>query len=513
MTQYEVQRAAGDPWPNRCAQHAYALREALVDSSKAQPNTKDLAYWAEKLAVQLKDDNSYANDLSASMDEAWTQAKKLGLVATQVPEIPAAPAPAAPLTVDLLAASDPVVKGAANLKSLHTEPHAGASLQVLFDDKEAPNSPLLCTFTASHAHCAQLSGDVASQDGLRLLGSSDDESDVLVFAGTRGASGVFRSQTGEKVESGGFSGYAAKDGFSSVLVWDEASKDIRLTRKNGKDSRKQSIGVPESRLKMVSPYAGAQLMWNHLVVRGANRFGEQWLSVADVQSAEPGLTALQDVGSLAEPGGAEGKPDDIPPLTGCRTPKTTVIRARGEKSEFLSFLINGKWTKPVTVLGTGGTLSCRRSEASIARVDQPPGGENRLETAITHARCTAASCQIERMKLDQFLKGELTLAPTATVAAADVDGKLLVVWDAGERGGLRMRLAPSDRIAKAPDVIIFDDLVKEGVVQKASTIFDVRLYSREKFAVLMLATSAGLYTIRVDSDGKFAPIKVESSAD
>ncbi len=67
-----------------------------------------------------------------------------------------------------------------------------------------------------------------------------------------------------------------------------------------------------------------------------------------------------------------------------------------------------------------------------------------------------------------------------------------------------MRVAPPDKIAKTPDVILFDDLIKDGQVQKASTLFDARLYSRERFAVLVLSTSGGTFLIRIDSEGKFA---------
>jgi len=93
------------------------------------------------------------------------------------------------------------------------------------------------------------------------------------------------------------------------------------------------------------------------------------------------------------------------------------------------------------------------------------------------------------------------------LTAGDLDGKLLVVWGAGEVGGLRMRLAPADKISKAPDIIVFDDLMKQGAVQKTSTLSDARLFTRERFAVLLLSTSSGTFALRIDPEGKTTPIK------
>jgi hypothetical protein len=44
-----------------------------------------------------------------------------------------------------------------------------------------------------------------------------------------------------------------------------------------------------------------------------------------------------------------------------------------------------------------------------------------------------------------------------SVAAVDVDGKLLVVWQAGDRGGLRMRMGEPDKLARAASVVVLDD--------------------------------------------------------
>jgi hypothetical protein len=386
-------------------------------------------------------------------------------------------------------------------------------LRFLVEDKEVPNSPFICTVNAAQpaAKCSSLSADVAStQHGFRLLGTADDDADPLVFAGKNGAEGVFRAQSGEKVDAATtYGGYAAKEGMTSLLTWDEASRQLRLVRKPAGKARSMTPATGEPKVTVGNPYYDSQLLWNQLVFRGLNHFKELWLAAAEVSTGEPAVGAVSEIGQIAE-GGVADKPGEasIPQISGCRVAKALVVRARGERSEFLSFFVAGRWTKPVQAPGVGGTLSCRKAEAAITRVELAKG-DNSLETAIVHHRCTPAACQADNIKMDQFLKGEVGLAPKALVLAADVDGKLVVVWGAGDYGGIRMRVAPPDKISKAPDVILFDDLIKDGQVQKASTLFDAKLYSRERFGVLVLSTSGGTFLIRIDSEGKYAPMPVE----
>ncbi len=72
-----------------------------------------------------------------------------------------------------------------------------------------------------------------------------------------------------------------------------------------------------------------------------------------------------------------------------------------------------------------------------------------------------------------------------------------------------MRLAKADQIEKAEDVILFDDMVKDGQVGKLSTLFDLRLFSRDGFAILLMNTVAGVHALRIDAGGKVAPVAVK----
>lgn len=510
MTQAEVSRVAagGEPWPERCAKPSYELREALVAASKAQEGKKDLASWSEKLATALKSDLAFQQDLSEVLDQTWDAAAKEGLKAGSPPIAPTKPpAPAAPLTVDAFSSGMPFIKTSIDLAGLGLESHPATAVRFLIEDKDGSDRYQLCAIspTTAAAKCGSLPASVlASPVGLQLLGTAEDDSDPLVFAGRKGSEGVFRSGSGEKIgAASSLGGYAAKDGFSAILAYDEAGRRLEFFRKAGSAAAQRLPVTVE--LKPNDPTRDAQLLWGRLVYRGSNSFHEMWLGSLDVRGT--GAKASQ-IGLLAEGGPAQPESADAAPeISGCKSSGATVVRVRGKQSEFLSFFVGERWTKPVQVVGVGGTLNCRKAEASITRVDVPKT-EGMLRTVITQHRCTPAACTTETITLGDLLKGELALAPVASVIAAELDGKVVVVWSGADRGGLRMRVAPMREIANAPDVIVLDDLVKDGAVQKTSTLSEVRLVSREKHAVLFLSTSKGTYALRIERDGTFAPIKV-----
>ncbi len=505
MTQADVSRVAAgtEPWPDRCAKHALELHEALVAASRTQEGSADLGSWAEKLATSLHTDAAFQQDLSDVIDQTWAAAAKEGLSATKLATMPAPPpAPAAPLTIDSFAGGKPIVKSATDLKALGLELDPASAVRFLFEDKDGPDRYLLCSIpgTDNRGSCGTLPAAVlASPVGLQLLGTADDDSDVLVFTGNRGSEGVFRSGSGDRIGAATcLGGYAAKDGFSALLAYDEAARRLELIRKTG-TSPAQTLPVTTD-LKLADPQRDAALLWNHMVYRGTNSYNETWLGAIDVRGSAAGPGAPSQIGLLAEPGPAQPEADSPVEITGCKSSGLTVARVRGRQSEFLTFLVGDRWTKPVQVVGYGGTLNCRKAEASITRVDIPRS-EGMLKTVITQHRCTPAACSTESVSLEDMLKGELLLAPVASVLAAELDGKLLVVWTGGDRGGIRMRLAPIKDIAKTPDQIFFDDLVKDGQVQKTSTVSDMRLVSREKYAVLFMSTQAGTFAVRIDRDG------------
>jgi hypothetical protein len=518
MTLPEAQRApdGGKPWPDRCTNLGHALHEAIKNAGRAQKDGKDLAHYSEALAKLLKEPTSYAADLSEAADGAWESAAKEGVKAAPNKNVAPPPPAAKALTVDALAKIEPLSKTSFNLKSLFTEPHPGGPLRILIDEKGLPGSPFICTFSgggaAAAAKCASLPPALAqSQHGYRLLGTSDDDAAPLVFAGKRGSSGVYRADSAEPIASiYSYGGYSAKDGSSAVLGWNEAKDELMLIRKPAGGAKQEKALKPDFRLGNF--YYSAQVLWDHVLLRGVTKEEERRLFAQTVaRASEEGVGELTNVGELPEAGLIEGGPDEPPHIAGCRTKEALIVRVKGYNNEFMSFLVGGKWSEPILVPSIGGTLSCRKAEAAITRVDVA-GLDAPWKTSVVHRRCTSAGCNFEEnVRMEPLLNTMFDFAPreARVIGAADVEGKLLLVWAAGERGGVRMRLAPADQMMKAEDVILFDDLVKDGKVQKLSTLFDLRVLSREGFGIVVLSTVAGIHAVRVDPDGKTAPVAIE----
>ena len=507
----EPQRApaGGHAWPGRCASLSYALSEALKDGGKAAKGEKDLAFWAEALAKQLKEGTSFTADLGENLTHTWEEADKARLPATAGPEQPPTPALPHPLDADSLARGTPLTKAPFSLKSLYTDLHPNQKLHFLVDEKSIPQSPFLCTITGQKAQCATLPKAITdTHQGVRLLGTADDEAAPLIFAGKRGNAGVYRADTGEQVDRiFSYGGHAAKDGFSALLGWNESDEELRLIRKASSDAKKDTTLLkPDFRIG--NYYYNAQVLWDHVLLRGVTKSNSRRLFAQSLTRGDK-LGEPVDVGELSEAGLHDGGPDEPPHISGCRTAEIMVVRVKGYDNEFVSFLVNGKWSTPVLVPATGGTLSCRKADAAITGV-YPSGQDSAWKTTVEQRRCTTAGCTYDEIRMEQLLSGQLEFSPKESRAvAADLDGKMLVVWSAGDRGGVRMRLGAADQIAKAEDVIVFDDLVKDGKVQSLSTLFDMRIFSREGYAILVMSTVSGVHAVRITADGKFAPLAIE----
>lgn len=507
----EARAAEGDkPWPKRCAGYATDLRDALKAAGRAKKDGKDLAAFVDALGKKIQENDAFAADLAAQITEAWQQAGVEGVEAAPGVDVPNPPELAKPLTADALGAKEPLSKTSFQLKSALTEAHPGGAMRVLIQDDAAPASPFLCTFTraSKQATCRALPGSLKGvKHGLRLLATTEEDAEPLVFAGNRGDAGVYRSDTGDLVEKRySYGGWATSDGYSSVLGWDEEKRAPLLIRKIANSEPDRTLLEPEFRVG--NAYYSTQLVFDQVLLRGVDKEQRRRFYAQKVPKTGPFKLAPIDVGELEEAGRIEGGPDEPPHIAACRTKDVLVVRVKGYTQDFMSFLADGTWSAPTSPGFGGGVLSCHGKGAAVTRVEVA-GSDKPWKTGFTQAQCSSAGCSKTRVSLEKFLGGMLQFAPREhKVDAVDLDGKLLVVWAAGERGGVRMRLAPPGEIERAKDVIVFDDLVKQGQVDKLSTLFDLRLFSREGFAILLLSTVAGVHAIRVEADGSFAPVEL-----
>jgi hypothetical protein len=77
---------------------------------------------------------------------------------------------------------------------------------------------------------------------------------------------------------------------------------------------------------------------------------------------------------------------------------------------------------------------------------------------------------------------------------------VLVVWAGGERGGVRMRLAPLASLADTPDVVLLDDLGPDG----RSALQGVRAVAVPEGGVVLMATKNGVFSTRIGPEGVVA---------
>jgi hypothetical protein len=517
MTMNDVERTlegSDKPWPISCANLGHSVNEILRNAGMAESGKKDLAASAETLAKSLNEGSSLTADLSDAVDTAFDQAKEAKIETIAGVSAPKAPLPQRPLSATYLATVEPLSRASFTLKGAFTDAHPAGALRMLVEEKGVDKSPFLCTFDPKTptVRCKTLPKSIAEGHGLRLLGTADDDSAPLVFAGDRGTAGVFRADTGEKIDAMySYGGYAKKDGSSAVLGYNGRDHDLLITRRTAAGTLPR-VKI-EVDFELGNLFYSSQLLWDAMLLRGVSKQDDRKLYAASLDMRGEPFKDLGPVGVLPEPGLIAGGADEPPHISGCRTDKATIVRVKGYSNDFMSFLIAGKWTPPISPEITGGILSCHGAEAVITRLE-PAGEDKAWKTSITQAQCTSAGCRGAVVAMEKFLKGRYEFGPRDYhVDAVDLDGKLLVVWAAGDRGGVRMRLAKADQIERAEDQILFDDMVKDGQVGKLSTLFDLRLFSRDGFAILLMNTVAGVHALRIDAGGKVAPVTVAWGGD
>jgi len=512
MTQAAAKRAAAkgkaETWPERCASYGHALAEALKDASRDEGPRQELAQAAAELATQLGEGDAVVTDLTKELEQIFALGATANMERVAVPDVPAPPEPASPLTVDGLNAP-PLSDKPFELDSLHADVHPGSTLRLLVDAKGMERSPALCELHSREptATCKPLPAEVAkaTHGGFGLLGTAAKKAAPLVFAGRGGSDGVFRADSGRLVAQAECrGGHVTADGVATVLAWNDVTRRLGLVRDQGKRAVPYPVTVPQSKLELKDPLSNAHLLWGQLVLRGTNRFDELWLFAAEVRPTGPAMGPLVPVGRLPGTEAQQG-PEGVR-FSGCQSAKATVLRVDDGRVQFLSFLIDERWTKPVKLNQTGGKLGCQGAEATVAAVVSAPH-MSAVHTRIAHHRCTPASCRSQVTTVEKMLKGEPALVPGSQLDVADLDGKLLVVWGAGERGGVRMRLAPAAEIGAAPDVVLYDNLLEGGRVQAVSTLRDLRVLSRPGFAVLLLSTKTGVHAIRIEPGGKTRQVR------
>jgi hypothetical protein len=177
---------------------------------------------------------------------------------------------------------------------------------------------------------------------------------------------------------------------------------------------------------------------------------------------------------------------------------TFVARLSAENHDALTFRDEGGAFSPPVRVPSDGALACE--DGGAAWVVPVTGVWTESPPALV--RCTRDGCE------QRVVRAEATDRATPEHRArfskgGILGGKLLVVWSAGESGGIRMRLAPPEAFDSTDDVVVFDDRI-EGDRLVAPAISAIRLFVRPRFALLLLASGHEVLAVRIEADGSFA---------
>ncbi|MEO7113030.1 MAG: hypothetical protein ABI183_21510 [Polyangiaceae bacterium] len=502
-------------WPGRCATYASAVVEALHSSDDTSP----LVQSATKLADALKVGPTNPT-LGTALDDAWRDAEKISLnaiAADQVGGVTAPPKPITALTVEKLPLDSRILTEPFSLASLSIEPTPSTTLRFLIDEKDLKSGPTLCEMppNAKTITCKKIPAPAAQfSPALRLWGTTEDGSTPFVFVGDHGRDGIFRADTGavveEKLQNGAYGIDARKDGSYAMLVWKDQSPQTRLEVVSpgaGADGARKETALFD-REKAGNPYYNTALFWDYVInkqyVSGHDDDGIR-LFVRNI-AADGSVGAPLDIGRVGQYSLVEGG-DEPPHIRGCRDGDSMVIRVKGANREYFSFLVAGKWTQPVEGDSLGGDLVCRGNQALVT------GVESRGEKVgdVYRTRCDATTCKTDTVQWSDLFAHNDDIWPASTTAihASDVGGKVAVVWQAGQLGGLRIRVAAADLLARAEDVVVFDDRMQDGILKPDSTLLETNMLSHGDTTLLFVRVVLGVFVFKVEASGALTPVKVE----
>ena len=491
-----------DPaWPAACAGQAFALQE--------HSGSTPLGDAAKALAVALKSDATATADLRAQVEPVFREAAALKLEAKPATDVTPAPKPAVPLfSSEAFRALPKFLSGSFSLTSVRDVPSSGQKIHFLIDQHDMPEGPVLCTATSTEpsVSCLKVPPAVATlSPGLRLLGTTDNGARPFYFAGDRGQLGIFPPEGRGAIDAAVTLGASARaDGSIALLLRRDTGKDVRLVVHPAK-----GVAIERSLLQPtdLDPAGQVGLSWDWVIYKGAAKAGTpSHLFARKIEGAPGAASPAIDVGELDEPAPAD-KADKDTPIVVCRTEDAMSVRVRGARVDTMALFAGGRWGSPVKLSTRGGALTCRGIEAVTTSIEHAIEADKDYAT-VSQSRCNSSGCTPYSVPLKQMLAGvgEIVPADASGIVAADVGGKLAILWNGGPLGGLRLRFGAPDRIKDAVDTIVADG--REGAGEaKLSTFVGLKVLPGNGFAIVLVNTTAGVKAFRLDGEGHMAALQ------
>lgn len=483
-------------WPGSCATHAFQIKEHAGDTP--------LGAAAEALGKALRADANATADLSKEVDQLWAEAKNAKVVAKPPANAPAAPKAAVPMyTAEQFRSLPKVLSSTFSLGNVREEPSSGAKIHFLVDQKDMPEGPVMCTIAPAEAaiKCVKTPAQVATlSPGLRLVGTTDDGARPFYFAGDRGQLGIFPADGKHAIAAAIAYGASARaDGSIVFAARKEGAKDVRLIHQPAVGPTTEQLLLQPSEFDAPGHMT---LGWDWFIHRSVGKTGTPshlWARKIEGSLVRPAV----DVGEIDDMAPMDKAERDVAQVSICKGDEALAVRVRGQRTDAIAFYANGRWAAPVKAPTHGGALTCRGLEAVATTVDHTPGDKD--YPIITQAKCNTSGCATTKVEMRTMLAGmgEIAPADATSSAAADVGGKLMLVWNGGLAGGLRLRIGAADKFKDAEDVIITDGRDEKSTV---SSIAQIKVLHTNNQAVVLLSTTSGVKALRVDSAGKITPL-------
>jgi len=490
-------------WPAGCATLASALAE---HAASAEVGGAELKTSASALAKVMHADANGAADISKELEQVWKDAA-LAQLKSAPSSTESTPKPASALFTREGFQRPSGLKGEFALSNLRPDLSPGTELRFLVDDKALEGGAVLCAIDGVKPAlaCSHLPPEVAKlTPGLSLLGTTDEGGAPWIFAGERGQLGIFRpAGTSALTGAIAYGAAAHKDGSMSLLVREAGAGqlDLRLVHvpATGDNAEHSVFGADE-----IETATDATLAYDWLLYRTGSKFKPATHLAARKLSDKAEAGPMVDIGDVAT-FDRPAPQDKQPTFAACKSGDTIALRIHGGHGDAISFLAGTTWSAPQALTLRAGLMTCRGNEALITQVTPAVEGGGNYAT-VDQAKCTTAGCTSTRLTVRELLGAtDVVPADAASFTAADVSGKLLLVWNAGPVGGVRMRFAAADRIKATPDTLIVDAREEGGL----SSVTELRVLSTGDFALLFINTTKGSKIFRVDSSGKLTPLQTQ----
>ena len=470
-----------DAWPGHCAQYANQLYAAL-ESSGNQASLKRT--MQSKLGCSQDKPSCVLNSetLAVLAGEMADGAKAAELKFEAVPGVKG---PDATTNLRLTAADwKPVNADATGL--VGPEMTRDGHVQWLLKTKGERARPLGCIYAAGSKalSCTPSSEKIPGLPSQSVQLVSDDEGLFVAGLTEKGLAG-FDTKTGDPVAVKGVTGNLRRDGVAVEKgEGDKGWVAIPLTKgKAGKPIELKSKGT------ITQPFSmGNQILWlepsdsgTTFVVKSLK--GNRLVDTANLVGAFSGPFHWCKAGAnaaVATWSGHQGQ-RSAKPNAGSDMTQVTV-----------AFLKDGQWSKPIEAKipfrrAIASDLVCAGNAASVAWAEPVEGG-----VKVGQLTCDPKGCKT----------AESTLANVDSRwwwSVGPVGERVLLMWRAS-LGEARMRVAPIEQLAQAPDVVLFDDPDHGGPkAGEATSVFTkdsaLLFFKQEPPVVLNVGTDGSTQTL------------------